>query len=161
MKAWLAFWKERSSRERRAIGGGLTVLLLAALYAYLWQPMNDQRQRMRARLPELRAQAATMRSLAPEVPRLKAMRMVAAIPAGGLQGALETAARAEGMHDAISQISPQPGNRARVVLAAVNFDQLLKWVAHLQTQSRVHLESCHIEALEQPGMVKIEAEFSA
>lgn len=161
MRAWLAFWRERSSRERWVIGGGLSVLLLAALYAYLWQPMSEQRQRMRMRLPELRAQAAAMRSQAQEVARLKAMRTVTAIPAGGLQGALETAAQAEGMRDAISQISPQAGNRARVVLAAVNFDQWLKWVAHLQTQSRVHLESCHIEALEQPGMVKIEAEFSA
>lgn len=161
MKAWLGFWRERSSRERWAIGGGLTVLLLAALYAYLWQPMSDQRRRMRMRLPELRAQAAAMRTQAPEVARLKETHMVAAIPPGGLQGALETAAQAEGMRDAITQIAPQAGNRARVVLAAASFDQWLKWVERLQTQSRVHLESCRIEPLEQPGMVKIEAEFSA
>ena len=51
------FWKQASPRERWLIGGGFGLLLVVVLIFYVWQPVGRDRQKLRATLPQLRANA--------------------------------------------------------------------------------------------------------
>jgi type II secretory pathway component PulM len=51
----------------------------------------------------------------------------------------------------------------RVLFAApvLEFDAWLQWIGSVQRELGIRLETCNITALEEPGMVRIEASFVA
>ncbi len=151
------FWMQASPRERWLIGGGFGLLLVVVLVFYVWQPIVRDRQKLRASLPQLRANAEQMRLNAAEVGRLKTLPASAALPKGGMRGAVENSAAAFKMRDSMSQVSVEGDGRISITMASVPFDNWVRWLGHLQEQYRIRLESCRIEALPQPGMVRIKA----
>jgi general secretion pathway protein M len=151
------FWKQASPRERWLIGGGFGLLLVVVLIFYVWQPVVRDRQKLRANLPQLRASAEQMRLNAAEVVRLKTLTSSAALPKGGIRGAVEESAAAFKLRDSIGQVSLEGDGRISISLDMVSFDNWVRWLGHLQEQYRIRLESCRVEALPQPGMVRIKA----
>ena len=151
------FWQQASPRERWLIGGGFGLLLVVVLIFYVWQPVGRDRQKLRATLPQLRANAEQMRLNAAEVVRLKTLPSSAALPNGGIRGAVEASAAAFKLRDSISQVSVESDGRISISMSTVPFDNWVRWLGHLQEQYRIRLESCRVEALPQPGMVRIKA----
>lgn len=151
------FWKQASPRERWLIGGGSGLLLVVVLIFYVWQPIARDRQKLRANLPQLRANAEQMRLNAAEVAKLKTLAPSASSPKGGIRGAVETSAATFKLRDSMSQVSVEGDGRITLSMAAVSFDNWVRWLGYLQEQYRIRLESCRVEALPQPGMVRIKA----
>lgn len=151
------FWKQASPRERWLIGGGFGLLLLVVLIFYVWQPVDRDRQKLRANLPQLRANAEQMRLNAAEVVRLKTLSSSASLPNGGIRSAVEKSAETFKLRDSMSQVSMEGDGRISILMATVSFDAWVRWLGHLQEQYRIRLESCRVEALPQPGMVRIKA----
>jgi general secretion pathway protein M len=151
------FWMQASPRERWLIGGGSGLLLVVVLIFYVWQPIARDRQKLRANLPQLRTNAEQVRLNAAEVARLKTLPASAALPKGGIRGAVESSAAAFKLRDSMSQVSMEGDGRITLSMAAVPFDNWVRWLGHLQEQYRIRLESCRVEALPQPGMVRIKA----
>ena len=151
------FWMQASPRERWLIGGGLGLLLVVVLIFYVWQPVVRDRQKLRANLPQLRANADQMRLNAAEVVRLKTLPSSSSLPNGGIRGAVEESAAAFKLRDSMSQVSVEGDGRISISMATVSFDNWVRWLGHLQEQYRIRLESCRVEALPQPGMVRIKA----
>lgn len=149
------FWKQSAPRERWLMGGGLALLFSALLYFYVWQPVNQGRHKLRASLPQLRANAQQMHSDAAEASRLKTLPAVAALPPGGLRGAVEQLAASYKLP--LAQLSAEGGERISLTMASVSFDNWVRWLGQLQTQYQIRLESSQIEALPQAGMVKVQA----
>ena len=151
------FWTQINSRERLVIVGGALLLLIVIVYFYLWQPLSQERLRLRASLPQLKLSAAQMRANVDEVTRLKANLNQAPQSAQSLRTLLEQSAAAYKLRDNLSQINTEGDNRIRLRLGSVPFDDWIQWLAQLQTQYRIRLESCRVEGLPQPGMVKVDA----
>lgn len=151
------FWMQASPRERWLIGGGFCLLLIAVLFFYVWQPVVRDRQKLRANLPQLRTHAEQMRLNEAEVGRLKTLPASAALPKGGIRGAVENSAAAFKLRDSMSQVSVEGDGRISFSMAPVSFDNWVRWLGHLQEQYRIRLESCRVEALPQPGMVRVKA----
>lgn len=151
------FWMQASPRERWLIGGGFGLLLVAVLFFYVWEPVARDRQKLRTNLPQLRTNAEQMRLNAAEVVRLKTLPASAALPKGGIRGAVENSAAAFKLRDSMSQVSVEGDGRISIAMASVPFDNWVRWLGHLQEQYRIRLESCRVEALPQPGMVRIKA----
>lgn len=151
------FWMQASPRERWLIGGGFGLLLVVLLVFYVWQPVVRDRQKLRANLPQLRANAERMRLNAAEVARLKTLPSSASLPNGGIRGAVENSAAAFRLRDSMSQVSVEGDGRISISMAPVPFDSWVRWLGQLQEQYRIRLESCRIEALPQPGMVRVKA----
>ena len=151
------FWTQINSRERLVIVGGALLLLIVIVYFYLWQPLSQERLRLRARLPQLKLSATQMRANVDEVMRLKANLNQAPQSAQSLRTLLEQSAAAYKLRDNLSQINTEGDNRIRLSLGSVPFDDWIQWLAQLQTQYRMRLESCRVEGLAQPGIVKIQA----
>lgn len=151
------FWRRLSAREQAIVGSGAGLLVVILLAFYVWQPLEKGRARLRASLPKLRIVAQQMRVDAVAVPKLKSTAKPAPL-AGGLRETVEQAASAHGLQ--MTQAHLEGNGKLNVSLAAVPFDAWVKWLATLQEQQSIRLDSCRVEALPQPGMVKVQAVLS-
>lgn len=151
------FWHGLSARERRTVSLGSAILLAGLGYALVWQPLAQERVRLRAALPGLRAQAAQFQSAGEEAQRLKAVAVANPLIQAGLQQVLEESAAAAGLHKAVERIVLESADRATLMLNSANFDKWVEWQAQLQTVQHIRLESCVIETNGQTGLVKIQA----
>lgn len=150
------FWQQRTPAERRTIAIGGTLLAIALLYAFIWHPLMQERQRLRAALPQLRAAAAQMQLQAAEINHLRNL------PPKSFNNNMRNALEYMSAHSAIGSlsISTLDSDRARVSFDAVAFDSWIEWVKMLQAEQGVRVESAEVFALAEPGMVKIQAVLS-
>ncbi|MDP2962916.1 MAG: type II secretion system protein M [Sulfurimicrobium sp.] len=151
-----SWWRQLAPRERRLIAWGGGALLAALSYAYLWQPLNTERVKLRASLPQMRADAALMNIQAGEAANL---RQNTHTPLSGpaLQAAILQAMIEAGMDDKSVQITLLDGHRANLSIQGVAFDHWASVTARLQSEKNVRLESCSIEAMPEAGMVRLQA----
>ena len=151
------FWRQRTQAERRTLTLGGAVLAIALLYAFIWHPLSQERQRLQAALPQLRAAVAQLRIESAEVARLRNSPQKNF--ANSLRGALDYAS-ARGTIGTPSQIMPLDAGdagRVRIEFNAVAFDGWIDWLNILQTEQGVRVESAEVFALAEPGMVHIKA----
>jgi general secretion pathway protein M len=160
LDALTEFWSERSARERKvlAVGGALT--LLALLYLFLWEPGLAASKKLSATLPKLRAQVEDMRAQQKEIAALR-KNVAAASQSGDVKALLHAAVARSSLLNSVQRIDAASMDRATMVAAAANFDDWLGWIGELQRDFGVRLERCSIAALDQPGVVRIEATFVA
>jgi len=150
------FWQQRTHTERRTIMIGGSILTIALLYAFIWHPLTQERQRLRAALPHLRAAAAQMHFQAAEISRMRNL------PPKSFNNNLRGALDFMSAHSAIGSpsISALDSGRARISFDAVAFDSWIEWVKMLQAEQGVRVESAEVFALAEPGMVKVQAVLS-
>lgn len=157
---WLTRWQQLAPRERRVISWGGAGLLAAVLYAYLWQPITEERHKLRANLPQLRETAAQMQRQAQEAGLLGAS--VAPTPQGeAFKSAIHREMRETSFDGKTAQIDMLDENRASIILAAISFDAWVALLAGLQKGQGIRLESCSIQALPEAGMVSVRAVLTA
>lgn len=155
MESLKALWTAREPRERAVIAGGLAVLALAALWAYVWDPIATDRARLAAALPALRAEAQALVEQGIEAQRLRtAMR--ARPKTGAPEAAVAEAARAAGFGDAVGVTSMGDG-RVQVALKPVPFDALVRLLAQLAESHALVVESIAVKAAAEPGRVQVES----
>ena len=154
---FLAFWQSRDPREQKILAAGAFLLVFALLYAYLWLPMSQQRERLRQQLPVMNGQLAQMKTQAREITQLKAS--AAAPQHGPVAEILNQSAVPAGIKGELTQVTPIAADRAQVTLNSIAFDRWLGWVKILQTQYALRIESTQVAAATEPGMVKVQAVF--
>ena len=155
-KQALQFWRSRAPRERLVLAGDGALAALFIAYAYGWLPVTREAAKLRASLPELRAQARAVEAGAAEVGRLKARARPAAVQQD-LAALLDTRAKARGLRERIDSIAMQDALHVRVTAAAVPFDAWVAWLGELQVGDGVRVESTRIDAGDEPGIVAVEA----
>ncbi len=154
-----AAWAARQPRERRFLLALAIFLAIALILQGLWTAQND-RLRLRKRLPELRLQAETMQRQAGEIRQLQnQVRLPAAAVVEGapLLAAANAAAKSLGLAGAQLQLE---GSRKIRLRATVPFDRWLEWVALVQKESRLRLIHAQVDPGENPGTAKIDALFT-
>lgn len=156
----LSFWNQRTAAERRTITIGGGTLVIALIYAFVWHPLQQERNRLQASLPQLRTAAAQFHADAAEVVRLRASAPKQSQSKGDLQAAIESAAARTGLGKP-AQLNPLDSGRARIAYNVAAFDAWIKWLKIMQTEQAVRVESLAINALAEPGMVKIQAVLAA
>lgn len=157
--ALAAFWGERSARERAVLLGAAGVLLLAALYAFLWEPGLAARKSLADTLPRLRAELADMRAQREEISMLR-KEIDAASRSGELQNLVRASVARTRFAAAVERLDALANGSVLLQAGPVSFDAWLEWVENLQHELGVRLEASRIVALEQPGLVRVEARFA-
>ena len=148
-----AWWQARAPRERLVFGLGGGALAIAVLWAYVWLPVQDERARLVAAVPKLRAQAAETVRESAEVERLRAAaRNRGAVP----QAAIDDALKAAGFGEAYAGLAPLGEGRVQVNLRTVAFDELVRTLAALGERHGVAVESAALRAAGD-GKVQVES----
>ncbi|MBI4756222.1 MAG: type II secretion system protein M [Betaproteobacteria bacterium] len=150
-------WAACSARERVALTAGAGVLAAMLVVGAVWLPALEALSRIEGRLPGLRAQVEEMRSRKSEVARLKAIARPAPMDAGQLRTAIGESARARGVELGEGAVESLGNGEVRLNLSGVWFDAWVGWLAELQATRRIHVDSCKVEALADPGQVRVEA----
>ena len=153
-------WDVRAERERHALTLAAAIVLPVLVYLLLWQPAHSAVKKLQASVPAMRVQVAQLNAQSAEVARVRHLPKPAVLDANAMKVAVETAAIRHQLREALSTLDTQEPNAVRITLAAVPFEQWLRWVRELQQEQNIRANSVAVVALPQPGMVKISATLS-
>ena len=158
----IARWRTFSSKEQSILMALSLIMLVLLIYAFVWLPVQHGRERLSRVLPEKKVKLMMMRSQAGDIERLRVQFNGIRSHAGGLNAAIEVSAKVNGLMPTYAPAAQNNDvNRLAVVLTQVSFDAWLKWVESLQSQHRVRVQSCKITPSASPGLVNIDAVFTA
>ncbi len=146
-------WADRNGRKQAAIGAASLLLVIGLAYAYLWQPVERERDRLLARVPQLRAEAKAVERDMQELERLK--ESVIASPA--LRAAIQQAAAASRLPDTSFRFTAQDSNTARIVIASASAEQAFTWAARLGSITGVRIENLRMASLGDGDLVRVQA----
>lgn len=144
MKAW---FDALDARERQWLIIGTAVLLVLLLYVGAWEPMQKSVADLRAANAEQRSLLSWMQTAAREVGQLRANERTPAQMASGqsLISLVDRSARATRLGPALKRVQPDGSRRVSVWLEAASFDDVMAWLASLET-SGVTVVSAVFEA---------------
>jgi general secretion pathway protein M len=155
VEALRELWNAREPRERVVIAAGLGALLLAVLWAYVWEPIATDRARLVAALPKLRAQAQQIATQGTEVERLRNAARSRG-PASAPDAAIGATAKSLGLGDAIGTVTALGEGRIQVAVKPVAFDALVRLLGELGAGHGLAVESLVVRAAPEPGRVQVE-----
>ena len=149
LRNWLAGLAPRERNLVYAAGG---LVIIALLYFVLVLPVTTMAAKRAARVEQKTADLAWMQASAPQ-----AMAAAGAAQAGGggdsLVVLVDRTAREAGLGNSLRDQSPDGNNGLRLRIEAASFDRLITWLASLQQQYGVSIESATVGAAAAPGFV--------
>lgn len=151
-------WHDRAPRERRIVAISATLVVIAIAYAYLWLPVAQERERLIAQVPRLRADARQMRADARDLETARAAIKTAPVDLKTALAGLTAGPRFGRM---TPQISAEGNGRVRVVFASVPAEDWLAWISALSVEHGIRVETARVEALESAGLIKATATLAA
>lgn len=141
------WWHVRSRREQAVLGGGGAALLLALAWAFVWQPVVLDNERLTRVLATDRARLAEAKREADEIAGLA---RALALPSGDVRAALDAVLAQQGLRNAATAIEPIDETHLRLTFDAIGFNTL---VAFLDAAQR----SAHLRAAELTATARVEA----
>ena len=158
----VARWSRFSTKEQSILTTSFIILLFLLIYAYIWLPVEQGRERLSRLIPDKKNKLIVMRSQAAEVERLRGQFNSVRSNTGGLKSVIEASAKVSGLIlNYPPAIESSDANRIKITLSGVNFDAWLNWVETLQNQYHVRVQACQIKPSATRGQVNIEAVFIA
>ena len=147
----MSAWRNRSARERRAIGVGACAVA-AALLAFAVPPLLAERQRLMADLPRLRAEAAAFHADAAEVEQLRAR-------VGGREQDLRQLVKSTAGFSLPARVvmAMMPDGRLQLDLDAVAAKEWWTFVVAMQERHGVRTVSGRIAAEGEAGRIRVSA----
>ena len=137
-------WRRLDQRQQTIIAWASIALIVAFLFAYVWLPASRERDRLTARLPQLKIQLATMQKQLDEVRELNRASPVAPAPpvaadAGALQSAFGDGTRASVDND----------RAFKIVIPKITYALWWDRLGDVEARHRLQLVSLNLQAL--PG----------
>ena len=154
LKQW---YEGLEPRERRMVSIGGVLLVLLILVGGILMPLQSAVSGATARNQAKREDLAWMRSNAAEI-RAAGAQMVADTGEPPVV-LVDRTARAAGLTDALRGTQPS-GNGVRVQLETAPFDTLVTWLASLDENYGLAIESITVDRAPKPGLVNASITFN-
>jgi general secretion pathway protein M len=135
-------------RERVLVLGGGTLLLLLAVWMYVWQPLMAERVIQQDRIARYLSVIEIARSADTGVPVL-VQSPVALVPIG--PRITQSAAAAD---IPLARLDPD-GAQLQITVAKAGYAELIAWIASLETSEGVRALSVDMSRLTEPGQVSL------
>lgn len=160
MKPLMNYLNQLGPRERMlvlALGG---VVLVAALYLFIWEPIGDRAERLDAQVAAQRDLVQWMQKAAIEI---KNAQKTQTRPAGrggeSLLSLVDRTAKSADLAEALKRVEPEGANRVRVWLELANFDDLVAWLSQVQRDYGLRIDTAVIDRDPSPGRVNARLVF--
>ena len=143
-----AYWLARTEQERRYLGVGFGVVLLALVYMGLIEPAVEGRAKLQRSIPELRQQAAQLTGMANQARALSGQQPVPVTPM-----------TAETLRASLAARSITPGSLsltgeyARLQVTGVSFANLVAWLDAQRRENRIAVQEGSFTAQDALGQV--------
>ena len=159
MKALIAqlkarHWDTLSATEQKTVRRGAWLLLPLLMYGLLWQPAHEALPKLQAGLPQLRAQAEQMQTLAGLAQSLRQQPELAVLDSDALKLAVENAAKQANL---ALLVVPGEQNSVRISADSIAFAQWLQWQQTLEQHQHIRVAAAMLSAASEPGMVRLQA----
>lgn len=159
MKAVLAaWWDERNAREKRLLSIAGLVIALAVFYSVLISPALDGREAIRAALPSMKRELATMQGQAAEAKRLAGAAQNAAPSGDSLNSAVASSLSDRGLNATKVQLA---GNAVQIEIKNVSFSVWIHWLDDMRKQLKLRVTQAHITPTDANGRVDLRATIEA
>ena len=149
-----AAWTDLTPSERRLVAIGASVIGVLLLYLMLWRPVQKDLARLRASVPEERAQLQQMRAQAASIKPLRA-RAGSAPAAGMLLSVVDQSAATRGLRGFITRLEADGGTGLQLVAEAMPFNTFIAWLAELQDSHALVVENASMDAHTASGTVNV------
>lgn len=149
-----AAWTGLTPSERRLVAIGASVIGVLLLYLMLWRPVQKDLARLRASVPEERAQLQQMRAQAASIKPLRA-RAGSAPAAGMLLSVVDQSAATRGLRGFITRLEADGGTGLQLVAEAMPFNTFIAWLAELQDSHALVVENASMDAHTASGTVNV------
>lgn len=155
MKAW---WLAQSERDRRILLIGAVVVVLAAFYSLLWDPLHQRGDKYRQLIAEQAQTLQWMRQSSLTAKQLMAAptaRTARAKPkrTGTLLSLVDRQARRAGLGSGLKRVEPAGKDRVRLWFDEVSFDQLVRWIGTLEKDYGADVASATLDRGKTAGRV--------
>lgn len=151
IRAWLDGLAER---ERRMVIWGALAAAVVLFFGALVIPLHAAAGKSTDRVARKQDDLAWMRSVAPEL-RAAGPANGNAAAGGSLVVVIDQTARAAGLGSALSGSQPSGAGGIRVRFDGAAFDTLVSWLAQLQQQHGIHVESATVDRTATSGIVNV------
>lgn len=149
IKSQLALgWIARTEQERKFLTIGAGIVLGTLVYLLFISPAVTGRAQLQKALPQLRQDAAQLRSMAVEAAELA--RQPPALGAPMARESLAASLTAMGM---TAQSLTMTGEFAKLSLTAVPFSSLVSWLDTQRREGRINVQDASISAAGDGGKV--------
>jgi type II secretory pathway component PulM len=130
-------------RERVFLGGGLGIAALILIYTFVWEPWQDELDRLRARVPEKQQTLQWMTSRVEEIRALRERGNARADESGlPLLTLVERSANQADIREVITRMNPgESADQVRVWMENADFDRWLRWLKTLSENGIVVAEA--------------------
>jgi type II secretory pathway component PulM len=154
LREWLA---NLSPRERALVYAAGGLLGVAVVFGVLVFPVRHLHDRMAARVAQKQADLAWMQQRAPQAAAAAGMAQAAA--GESLVALVDRTSREAGLASSLRDQSPSGNSGVHLRFESASFDALVAWLATLQQQNGVAVESATIGAA-APGLVNASISLS-
>ena len=122
-----------TERERFILGLGAISTTLIVLYAFIWQPWQDELNRLRAQVPIKQETLIWMRQQADQVgPILQKGAITKQFNDQPLLTVIEGSAQRSGIIKYIRRMAPSEQGQVQIWLTDVEFDNWITWLEQLR-----------------------------
>ncbi len=151
IEALIQNWRALAPRERAMLAFALAVVVLAIVYAVLFEPAWNARRALAQELPALRAQVAQMASLVDEAKQLRGAPQSADTP-HATRAALESSIQAAGMQPGLTKLELS-GELFDLRFASVAHAVWLDWLDTTVRETRLRVLDVAVQRESEPGVV--------
>lgn len=143
------WWAGLAVREQRLVAIAAAVLAVGALYWLIWQPLQQGYATKQAALSQAQLQLAKLQQALPQLQQAGASQ---GRVGGSLAQIVSNSSRSYNIR--VSRMQPQ-NEQLQLVLEDVPFEQLLRWLAQLQSTNGVKLVSLDVANTDSSGIVRV------
>jgi general secretion pathway protein M len=159
MKALLAgWWDERNAREQRLLSLGAIVIGLTLFLRIFVTPAWDGRAAIRAELPGLKRQVATMEGQVNEAKRFAGTAHSATPSGDALTNGVSQSLSDHGLTALKVELN---GNAVQIELKKVSFSAWMHWLDEMRKQMKIKAVQVHVTPNGTNGQVDLRATLEA
>lgn len=154
MKQWFL---GLSQRERLMVSAATTVVGVFLLYLLIWQPISNHFQQLAQDVSNDNETLLWMKQAASELRQLRGNDPLANRPQGRqfVLGMIERTAKSGKLGGVMKRVQPEGQNGVRVWFEDAAFDDVLQWLAILDSAHGLLVKEITIEKQQNPGLVNV------
>jgi type II secretory pathway component PulM len=155
MKEW---WYRLNAREQSLVFLGSIFLAAILLYSLIWSPWVNSLDALDKTVAEQRELLHWMEPVVTHIQQLRGKEPVTKKSKSSTRDVtseVERSLKSSPLAFSIKEFQPTRDGKIRILLDAVNFDQLMTWLSALTQQTFVHVEQLNVRREVPAGQVSV------